>query len=54
MNTQEMSRIYGVTIVVNGTPYSYEAHTAQRVAEILAGTLRVMGESDTMDSFRIY
>lgn len=34
--------ICGVSIKIDGTTYSYEAHSFTRVAEILAGQLRVL------------
>ena len=60
-----MSKIAGMTVTVDGIPYTYEAHTMHKVAEILAGTLRVIstGETDSMgqptysstiDSFDIF
>lgn len=40
-------------VTVNNTPYIYECHTAQRAAEILAGTLAVMREGDVMNDFKV-
>lgn len=51
-------------IVIDGTPYYYEAHSAQRVAEILAGqieTLKALNEKypqtygeKSIDNFTIH
>ena len=42
--------ICSLEIVIDGTSYHYEAHSFQRVAEILAGQLRVL-ESGDKDAF---
>ena len=41
--------IAGLAVTVGGSRYHYEAHTMHRVAEILAGTLRVLDSGETND-----
>jgi hypothetical protein len=40
-----------VLVTVNGTTYTYECHTNERALEILNGTLAVMRDGDTLNSF---
>lgn len=42
-------KISSLEIVIDGTPYYYEAHSFTRVAEILAGQLRVLDTGKTND-----
>jgi hypothetical protein len=58
-------KICTLEIVINGTPYYYEAHSHHRVAEILANQMRVLDTgktndfgqpiySNTLDSFTVH
>ena len=40
-------RISSLSVTVDGTTFIYEAHSFLRVAEILAGTLRVLDTGKT-------
>lgn len=61
---QDGKQICTLEIVIDGTPYFYEAHSAQRVAEILHGqieTLNALNEKypqtygqKTIDTFTIH
>jgi len=42
-------KIAGLEIVIDGIPYRYEAHSFIRVAEILAGQLRVLDTGKTTE-----
>lgn len=53
MNTQDLPRIQSLIVTVNGTPYIYECHTAQKAAEILAATVALMKDTDRLDSFQV-
>jgi hypothetical protein len=37
-----MSKISGISITIDGTQFSYEAHSFARCAEILASTVEVL------------
>lgn len=43
------NRIASLSVTIDGTTYHYEAHSLNRVAEILAGTLRVLDTGKTND-----
>ena len=54
-------QICTLEIVIEGTPYYYEAHTHQRVAEILHGQIETLNAlnkqyntSKTIDNFTIH
>lgn len=42
MTNNDNKRIAGLSVVINGTAYHYEAHSYLRVAEILASQLEVI------------
>jgi hypothetical protein len=42
MNTLSNENISGVTITINGMSYTYEAHSLNKVADILGGTYAVL------------
>ena len=37
-----MDKISGITIVIDGTKFSYEAHSFERCADIIASTVEVL------------
>jgi hypothetical protein len=53
MNTLDNNNIAGVTVVVNGTAYTYEAHTLDKVADILGGTYAILNEGSHIDSITV-
>ena len=53
MNTLSNENIAGVTVVVNGTPYTYEAHTLDKVADILGGTFAILSEGSHIESVTV-
>lgn len=42
-----------LSVKVNETTYVYEAHDFQKVAEIIAGTIRVMKDTDEITNIEI-
>lgn len=54
MKINELEKILAVTLTVNGTPYTYEAHSAQKVAEIIASTVNIMRSTDKIDSIQVH
>jgi len=54
LDTKEMKEILAVSITVNGKTYIYEAHTPQRVAEIIASTVGILKEDDKLEAFAIH
>jgi hypothetical protein len=53
MNTLSNENIAGVTVVVNGTAYTYEAHSLDKVADILGGTFAILSEGSHIDSITV-
>jgi hypothetical protein len=45
--------ISGVTVVVSGTAYTYEAHTLDKVADILGGTFAILSEGSHIESVTV-
>jgi hypothetical protein len=48
-DTKMEKQICSLSIVIDGITYHYEAHSFTRVAEILAGQLRVLDTGKTND-----
>ena len=48
-NQTDTQQICSLSIVINGVPYHYEAHSFTRVAEILAGQLRVLDTGEVTE-----
>ena len=53
MNTIETLDISGVTVTINGTSYTYEAHSLTKVSEILGGSALVLTEGAKIDGITI-
>ena len=53
MNTLSNENIAGVTVTVNGTAYTYEAHTLDKVADILGGTYAILSEGSHIESITV-
>ncbi len=53
MNTLDNNNIAGVTVVVNGTAYTYEAHSLDKVADILGGTFAILNEGSHIESVTV-
>jgi hypothetical protein len=53
MNTLSNENISGVTVTINGTPYTYEAHSLTKVAEILGGSQAVLTDGAKIEGITI-
>jgi hypothetical protein len=53
MNTLDNNNIAGVTVTVNGTAYTYEAHTLDKVADILGGTFAILSEGSHIEAITV-
>jgi hypothetical protein len=53
MNTLSNENISGVTVTINGTPYTYEAHTLDKVAEILGGSQAILTDGSRIESITV-
>lgn len=53
MNTLASENISGVTVTINGTPYTYEAHSLTKVAEILGGSQAVLTDDSRIEGITI-
>jgi hypothetical protein len=53
MNTLSNENISGVTVTVNGTAYTYEAHSLDKVADILGGTFAILSEGSHIESVTV-
>ena len=53
MNTLSNENISGVTVTINGTPYTYEAHSLDRVAEILGGSQAILTEGAHIEAITV-
>lgn len=51
---QDAKQICTLEIVIDGTPYYYEAHSVQRVAEIIAGQIETLKEHNEHYDFDKY
>jgi hypothetical protein len=52
MNTLENTNIAGVTVTINGTAYTYEAHSLDKVAQIL-GDVAIASGPASIDGITI-
>jgi hypothetical protein len=53
MNTLATDNIAGVTVTINGTPYTYEAHSLDKVAEILGSSQAVLTDGSRIEGITI-
>lgn len=53
MNTLATENISGVTVTINGTSYTYEAHSLTKVAEILGASHTVLTDGAKIDGITI-
>jgi len=53
MNTLSNENIAGVTVTINGTAYTYEAHSLTKVAEILGASHTVLTDGAKIDGITI-
>ena len=53
MNTLSNENISGVTVTINGTAYTYEAHSLTKVAEILGGSQAVLTDGSKNEGITI-
>jgi hypothetical protein len=53
MNTLSNENISGVTVTINGTAYTYEAHSLDKVAEILGGSQAILTDGAHIESVTV-
>ena len=47
------NNIAGVTVTINGTPYTYEAHSLDKVCEILGGSQAILTDGARIEAVTV-